>query len=261
MKIAVCSYAFNQLTRAGTMDVFGYLETCKYRYALPAADLWQGTLASLDEAYLTKVKDALEERELELADICVDGAHIWEDDPEMRKEHYRRALDHLRASEFLGAKSVRIDAGGGRQDLEWTEEQFDEIVKRYQEYAQRAYDNGYLVGPENHWGPEVVPANLKKLCEAVDSPAFGVLLHAARWRGDDAGKGDEMITPWVIHTHFTPNMSDGALMKTMTMLRDAGYEGYYSVEMNTVRYTEVAVVLAKIRDVGEQWRIARSDSS
>jgi hypothetical protein len=41
----------------------------------------------------------------------------------------------------------------------------------------------------------------------------------------------------------------------MTRLRDAGYEACYSVEMNTVRYTEVAVVLAKIRDVGERWRL------
>jgi hypothetical protein len=100
----------------------------------------------------------------------------------------------------------------------------------------------------------MVPGQLKKLCEAVDHPAFGVLLHAGRWRGPGADDGDAAVIPWVMHTHFTPASSDSALYETMTALRDAGYAGCYSVEMNTLRYTEVAVMLARIRDVGEQWR-------
>ncbi|HUX75079.1 MAG TPA: hypothetical protein VMY40_00385, partial [Anaerolineae bacterium] len=94
------------------------------------------------------------------------------------------------------------------------------------------------------------------LCEAVDGPAFGVLLHAGRWNGNDAGKGDETVVPWVMHTHLTPRLSDDALARTMTMLREAGYEGTYSVEMNAARYTEVAILLARIHDVGAQWRLA-----
>jgi len=256
MKLSICSYTFNHLTRAGWMNVFGFLETCKYRYGLRAVEIWNETLASLEEGYLAEVKEGLAERELTLACVCVDGAHIWEDDVDAREANYRTALAHLQVAEALGARSVRIDAGGGWQDLAWTDEQFDEIVKRYREYARRAADNGYRVGPENHWGPETVPANMKKLCEAVDSPAFGVLLHAGRWNGEDAGRGDETVVPWVMHTHLTPGLSDDGLARNMTMLRDAGYEGYHSVEMNAARYTEVAVLLAKIRDVGAQWRLA-----
>lgn len=254
MRISVISYALNQLTKAGTMNVFGYLESCRYRYDLRAADIWNGTLESLDNDYLAKVKDGLDERGLALACLAVDGAHIWEDDPDQRAAHHRNALAHLAAAEVLGAKTVRIDAGGGRQDLAWTAEQFDEIVTRYREYAQRAADQGYHLGPENHWGPEVVPANVKKLCEAVDSPAFGVLLHAGRWRGDGADQGDAMVAPWVMHTHLGPTLSDSELAETMQMLRDGGYGGYYGAEMNTTRYSEVAVQLARIRDVGERWR-------
>jgi sugar phosphate isomerase/epimerase len=256
MKLSICSYTFNHLSSSGRMNVFGFLETCKYRYGLQAVEIWNETLASLDEGYLAEVKAGLAEREIVLACLCVDDAHIWEDDAEAREVNYLNALAHLRAAEALGARSVRIDAGGGEQDLAWTDEQFDEIVRRYSEYARRAADNGYRVGPENHWGPETVPANMKRLCEAVDSPAFGVLLHAGRWNGGDAGKGDEMVVLWVMHTHLTPGLSDDGLVRTMTMLRDAGYEGYHSVEMDAARYTEVAVLLAKIRDVGAQWRLA-----
>ncbi|MGC9347728.1 MAG: sugar phosphate isomerase/epimerase family protein, partial [Anaerolineae bacterium] len=164
MKLAIASYAFHGLLREGKIDVFGYLESCAYRYHLRAADIWNGMVESTEDDYLAKLKDALDERELELANLCVDGAHIWEDDPDLREEHYQNALAHLHAAEVLNARTIRIDAGG--RDETWSEEQFDLIVKRYQEYAQRAYDNGYKVGPENHWGTEVNPDNMVKLCKA-----------------------------------------------------------------------------------------------
>ena len=84
MKISIISYAFYGLQKAGVMDIFGYLESCRYRYGLDAADIWNGTLASLDEDYLHRVREALDERELTLACFAVDGAHIWEDDPDRR---------------------------------------------------------------------------------------------------------------------------------------------------------------------------------
>ena len=93
----------------------------------------------------------------------------------MRAKHHADGLAYLRAAELLGARTVRIDAGV-RAEI-FTEEQFDAIVARYREYARRAYDNGYRVGPENHWGAEVVPENMVRICRAVDHPGFGMLLH------------------------------------------------------------------------------------
>ena len=252
MKISIASYAFHGLLREGKMDLFGYLETVRYRYDLATADIWNGMLASTEDEYLDKVKDALEERELTLVNLCVDGAHIWEDAADVREHNYQNALTHLHTAEVLGAKTVRIDAGV-RADT-FTDEQFDWIVQRYQEYAQRAQDNGYLVGPENHWGAEVVPANMKRLCEAVDHPAFGVLLH---FRGNE---GDAVMAPWAMHTHIAWNITEGSLAESMAMLRDAGYDGYWSVEHHTGKneYAEVAVQLARVRDVLDRWRMERS---
>ena len=112
----------------------------------------------------------------------MDGAYVWEPDPEQREANYRRALDNLRAAEILGAKTVRIDMGG--RDLEMTDEQFDYTVRRYREYAERAYDNGYKIGPENHWGCSRVPDNIIRLVGAVDHPAFGICctLKTGTWK-------------------------------------------------------------------------------
>jgi sugar phosphate isomerase/epimerase len=255
-KISIASYAFHGLLREGKMDVFGYLESCRYRYGVQA-DIWNGMLASTDEDYLRKIRDALDERELELANLCVDGAHIWEDDPAARERNYQNALAHLRAAEILGARTVRIDAGGPPQASEFTSEQFDLVVQRYREFARRGSEQGYRVGPENHWGPERVPANMRQLCQALDSPGFGVLLHIGGWNEPDAERGDEYVLPWVMHTHVAWNITETCLPQKMAMLRDAGYDGYWGVEHHSgeSEYTEVAIQVARVRDVLHRWRV------
>lgn len=247
MKISIASYAFYGLLREGKIDLFGYLESCKYRYQVRTADIWNGMLLNTEDDYLAKVKGALHERELTLANLCVDGAHIWEDDPDVRERHYQNALASLHAAEVLGAETIRIDAGV-REDV-FTDEQFDWIVKRFGEYAQRAYDNGYKVGPENHWGAEVIPENMKRICEAVDHPAFGVLLH---FRGNE---GDAVMAPWAMHTHVSWEITESCLEESMSMLRDAGYDGHWGVEHHSGQneYTEVAIQVARVRDVLSRW--------
>lgn len=257
MNISVLSYSFRGLLAEGKMDVFGYLETCKYRYHLSAADIWTGFLPNIDEDFLKKVKDGLDERELVLADLCVDGAHIWEPKPEDRERNYQNALAHLKVAAILGAKFMRIDAGG-RGDT-WTNEEFDHIVKRYKEYAQWAYDHGFKVGIENHWGPEGIWANLKKVYEAVDHPGFGVSCHIGGWSGSPEEKAstDRLVAPWVCHTHIPWNICEDSLMEKLKNLWNIGYEGYYSVEHHTGanEYSEVAIQIAKVRDALDRLRI------
>lgn len=251
-RVSVASYAFHGLLAAGKISVFGYLESCKYRYQVEA-DIWNGMLASTDKDYLVKVREELDARGLALANLCVDGAHIWENDPDARQKNYRNALAHLEAAEILGARTVRIDAGGDHQAREFTNEQFDHIVARFSEFAQRASDNGYKVGPENHWGPEVLPENMHRICQAVDHPAFGVLLHL---RGD---AGDRVMAPWAMHTHISWEITEGPLVACMGMLRDAGYQGFWSVEHHSGRdeYTEVAVQVARVRSVLGSWQSSK----
>jgi sugar phosphate isomerase/epimerase len=280
MKVTIISYAFSRLMAQGKTDIFGYLESIKSRFGLTGADVWNGMLfppapglgmmesfqrmltAGLDADYLAKIKDALCERELELACLACDLCHVWEDDPERREALNKNAWAHIEAGEKLGAKTIRIDAGASRMvfggpplEMEYTDEQFDYIVAMFKKYAQRAYDSGYKIGPENHWGPEDVPEQLVKICQAVDSSAFGVLLHIGRWRGEQAAQGDEMIAPWVMHAHVTPATSEADTPAKMAMLRDAGFDGYYSAELVSDSYAELGVQIARIKSVLDRWRI------
>ena len=255
MKLSIITYSLHKLEQEGKSDVFTYMETAKYRFGLDTADIWNGSLKSLDKDYLRKVKDGLDERGLTLVNLAIDQAHIWEDDPALREQNYRNALANLRAAEMLGAKTVRLDCGGARDKTEWTAEQFDVIVRRYREYLKRASDNGYRLGPENHWGPAMAPQSLNQLCQAVADPRFGVLLHFGRWHGPDAEQGDDLVAPWAMHTHISGQTTIAATRPKMDALRAAGYKGAWGVEYVSTRYAELALRVAAVRDVLEQWRI------
>jgi sugar phosphate isomerase/epimerase len=248
MNISIASYAFHGLLKEGRIDLFGYLESCRFRYHLDTADIWNGMIPNLDPEFLKKVKDGLQERELTLVNLCVDGPHIWEDDLAVRDQHHQEALEFMKAAKFLGAKTLRIDAGG--QGERFTEEQFDLIVKRYREYAQLAYDEGFKVGPENHWGPEVQPENMARICRAVDHPGFGVLLHL---RGNP---GDALIAPWAMHTHISYEIVQNHLQESVSMLKDKGYQGAWGVEHHSGKneYAEVGVQVARVRAVLQEER-------
>lgn len=262
IRVSIFSYSFRGLLMQGMMDVFGYLESCKYRYNLQAADLWNsgnGFLASMEESYLMKVRDAYDERGMVCPALAVDGAHVWgrTDDPAEREKCHKVALAHLKAAAIIGARFVRFDAGGSGR--EWSNEAFDFIVKRYKEYCQFAYDNGFKVGPESHWGPETYFPSLKKLFEAVDHPALGLSHHLDGFQGTPEEKraSDKEAAKWTCATHIAWNVTEGGILaERMGFLRDAGYQGYYTVEHHSGQneYARVDVQLAKVRAVLESWR-------
>src|SRR5579862_5387292 len=73
MKISIASYSFHGLLAEGKIDAFGYLESCNYRYGLNAADFWNGLIGTVEEDYLIKVRQAVEEREMSVVNYHVDG--------------------------------------------------------------------------------------------------------------------------------------------------------------------------------------------
>lgn len=251
MNISIAAYSFHGLQAAGMMDGFGYVETVRHRYGLNAADFWNGILGPdemiLQPGYVAKLNEALAERELTVANYHVDGCHAWEDDPAQREQNRLTALGHLRFAESIDAKTVRIDAGG-RGDV-WTEEQFDYVVARMREYAEIGWNAGYRVGPESHWGPELVPDNMERLARAVDHPGFGILLHIGHWENAPAEEGDRRLAPWAIHTHVDANVTRTRLESALRILIDAGYLGYWGVEHHSGanEYAEVAWQLAAVK--------------
>ncbi len=250
--ISIAGYSFHGALADGTLNVFSYLEACRYRYQLDTADLWCGVLGPdpdqyLQPAFLAKVRDALRERGLRLVNYHADGCHVWENDPAARARNAALAERHLVAAEFLGAETVRIDTGG--LDRQWTPEQFALIVKTFKAWSKRAHDKGYAIGPETHWGAENYPDNMLLLARAVDSPAYGILLHMGKEVAGTADDYDRQLAPLAIHTHIDARTTFGRVDSALRILREAGYRGALGVEHHSAKneFAEVAAQLAFVR--------------
>lgn len=253
MRISIAGFSFHGLLESGRMDIFGYLESMRYRYDLGAADIWNGMLISTDDDYIAKVREALDERDLVCANYHADGPHVWEDDAATRAEHRALALRHLRVAELLGARTVRIDTGGVVGPM--TDEQLDVLATTYREYAEFGANAGFRCGPETHWGLSLVADNMERIARAVDHPGYGVLLHIGHFELGDEEDGDRRLAPWACHTHIDARVTGTRLESAMEILRDAGYPGYWGVEHHSGKneYREVEFQLACVRRVVASW--------
>lgn len=249
MNISIAGFSVHGLLAEGKIDVFGYLESCRYRYDLHTADLWNALLTSIEPEYLTKVRQGIEERELTLVNYHVDGVHLWEDDPDARERNYRKALEHLHAAVALGAKTVRFDTGG--KIVPMTPEQLDYVASRYREYCVFAHDHGFKIGPETHWGFSLTADNMEAIARAVDHPAYGILLHIGHWEDGDPDAGDRRLAPYAVHTHVDASITHTCLAKKIDLLLSAGYTGCWGVEHHSAQneYAEIAYQLAAVRRV------------
>jgi sugar phosphate isomerase/epimerase len=262
MNISIAGYSVHGLLAEGKIDIFGYLESCRYRYDLRTADIWNGLIPSIEPDFLTKVRHGLEERELTLVNYHVDGVHLWEDDPAARERNYQGALAHLQAAAMLGAKTVRFDTGGKVTPM--NAEQLDYVAGRYREYCAFGQDHGFAVGPETHWGFSLTADNMEAIARAVDHPAYGILLHIGHWEDGDPDAGDRRLAPYTVHTHVDANTSRTNLAEKMQVLIDAGYKGCWGVEHHSTQneYNEIAVQLAAVRRVltRAQWERQQAET-
>ena len=252
--VSIASYSFNGLHAQKRMDVFTYLEALKFRYNVEYADIWSGFLPNLnnddpiDEDFFKKVKFSMDEKGITLANLCVDGPHIWMDDEASRAKHYKGAFNYMNAAVILGAKTVRIDVGVRENTI--TDEQFDYVAKVYGELAAFAKENNMRVGTENHWGASRDPKVLDRLYNAVNSDAYGHLFHFGNFFEGQVEEGLETVLKMAMHTHVPADTLPWA-KEYIRRLVNVGYKGTFSIEHHTGKheYERVAWHLATVREL------------
>jgi len=260
---AVMSYSFHGLKNIGAMNIFGYLETVRYRYNLQTADIWNGFLTDYDDAYLDVVKQNIDERGLSVVNLCCDGAHVWDNDVNVRSKNEEMAWKCLYAAEKFGAKTVRIDLGVRESSI--SDEQMNYVVAKFTEYSKKAAKFGAKLGPENHWGAACDRNQMNMLFNNMTQENFGILLHLGNWHGTTQEKDmyDLEFASKAMHIHINYEHCIDA-DRIMPALKKAGYKGCWSVESHksTNEYNNVAFQLAQVRRViapmsyDGSWRVA-----
>lgn len=236
--ISLASYSFHGLLEEGKTNIFTYLEALKYHYNVENADIWTGFFPTIEKDFIKKVRCSMDEKKISLANLCVDGPFLWDNSEEKRIEHKKQMLEYIKTAEILGAKTIRIDFGGS-DGYTMTDEAFDYIVNTYKEYCEICYNLGMKIGPENHWGWDRVPAYLKKVKQAVDSPAYGHLFHFTNFY-DNPEEGTEIAISYAMHTHIPAN-SILVAKEHIRKLQKANYKGTFSVEHHSGKHETVRV--------------------
>jgi len=253
LPIGICSFSFHRLLAAGKQDVFQYIVDCK-TLGCTQLDPWNAHLSPVkdgdaviqagknphrshhlsaaDEQYIDRVRAAADRAGLPFGTIAVDGAHIYEPTAEARAVNRANAYRWIDVARKLGATQVRIDAGGPE---EMPDESFDIIVEGYEDLIARAGAHGIEVLLENHWGPTKIPANVERLCEAVNG--LGLLYDTHNWKPELRAEGQRRCAKYARATHVktfgfdsSGNPIDVDAATPVRLLQRAGYRGTWGVE-------------------------------
>jgi sugar phosphate isomerase/epimerase len=252
MEIGICSYSFHRLLAAGNQDMFKYITDCKDLGATQL-DPWNAHLAPLKDGdtvlhagsdpegaqlstpetdYLLQVKQAADEAGLPFGCIAVDGAHIYEAESEARQANRALAYRWLDVAEKLGARQIRIDAGG---PAEMPDDVFQVIVAGYQDLVARGHQQGIEILIENHWGPSRIPENVVKIMDAVEG--LGLLFDTNNWAEGRQVQSWQMCAKYARAVHiktfsFDEQGNDPSvdIPQAMQILLQAGYDGVWGIE-------------------------------
>ena len=253
MRIAICSFSFHRLLAAGKQDMFRYIADCR-KLGCTQLDPWNAHLAefkkgddiihaghnpdqshhltAVEDAYIARVKVAADKAALPFGCIAVDGAHIYDKGPAVRRANRARAYRWIAIAEKLGAEQMRIDAGGSEQ---MPDDEFNIICEGYTDLLKRTRAAGIQLLIENHWGPSPIPGNLIKILDAL--PGLGLLFDSFNWKFGHKTEGWLECAKYAKATHmktfaFTRDGQELTenIPACIQLLQSAGYKGAWGVE-------------------------------
>lgn len=273
MNLSICSFSFHRLLDAGRQDIFQYIETCRElgcthlqpwnahfargwvrgeitqvgrRPAESAAPVWLEP--PREAAFLAELREAAGRAGLGWELIAVDGAHIYDPNPETVAANRLRARRWVDFAAALGAGGLRIDAGGPHHPEPAV---LDHIIIGYRELIAEAATRGVSIFIENHWGSSQIPDNILLYLREV--PGLKLLFDTNNWAPGRQHEGWEKCAPFASATHFKTFSFDENgqepsvdLPLAARLLLDSGYQGVWGIESVPRDGQEVAAARATI---------------
>lgn len=193
-------------------------------------------------------------------------------------------LHHVDIAKALGAKVMRICAGGRRtRPVSWPEHKA-KLVPLLRDAAEYACKQGVVLALENH--VDLLADEVIELLEAVDSPSLGVCLDTANnlRMFEDPMRTIELLAPYAKATHikdicayqgsprafgFWPSVPLGKglidIPRTLQLLAQHGFDGLLALEIDYLHPQHgpleqaISESLSFMRDEVEKLRRAARD--
>ena len=268
MKLAAFPKCFmDPLVRDRTMTVFDWIGMAA-DLPIDGLEMYDGFFTSLDEAYIDKVREAIERRGLVMPMLCCSPDFTKPDADERRRE-VEREKTMIEVTARLGGGFCRVLSGQRRPEVS-REQGIRWVVECIRELLECAAKNQIVLALENHykdnyWAhPEFAQRRdvFLEIVNRIDSPWFGVqydpsnaivagedpieLLERVKHRVVTMHASDRFLKPGhtleelrcledsvgyaSILSHGVTGQGLNDYPRIFAILREAGYEGWISIE-------------------------------
>ena len=221
-------------------------------------------LESEENSYLQDIKRQAFRRGLALYNLGTSQNFIAKEKAKRDEQvaHTKHCIDLAHA---LGVPSIRVNAGtwqyeGGPGLIEskgWTQpwdglsdkDGFTWAIEGLGACVDYAKEQGVMLLLENHWGLTTTAAGMLRVLEGVDSPWLRAILDMGNFYYDGDMYGPmERVAPYVDLAHAKTYPGGGLVFtieidfaRVFRILKNAGFQGYVSVEMEGKEHADTAV--------------------
>lgn len=268
MKLAAFPKCFmDQLVRDRTMTVFEWIEMAA-DLPIDGLEMYDGFFTSLDGGYLAKVREAIERRGRVMPMLCC-SPDFTKPDADARRREVEREKAMIEVTARLGGGFCRVLSGQRRPEVS-REQGIRWVVECIRELLECAAKNQIVLALENHykdnyWAhPEFAQRRdvFLEIVNRIDSPWFGVqydpsnaivagedpieLLERVKHRVVTMHASDRFLKPGhtleelrrmedsvgyaSILSHGVTGQGLNDYPRIFAILREAGYEGWISIE-------------------------------
>jgi sugar phosphate isomerase/epimerase len=264
MKLAAFPKCFmDQLVRDRTMTVFDWIAMAA-DLPIDGLEMYDGFFTSLDDAYLAKVREAIERRGLAMPMLCCSPDFTKPDADERRRE-VEREKTMIEVTARLGGGFCRVLSGQRRPEVS-REQGIRWVVECIRELLECATKNQIVLALENHykdnyWAhPEFAQRSdvFLEIVNRIDSPWFGVQYDPSNAivAGEDPIELLECVKHRVVTMHASDRfLKPGHTIEELRRMEDSvGYASILSHGVTGQGMNDYPRIFAILREVGfEGW--------
>jgi sugar phosphate isomerase/epimerase len=212
---------------------------------IDAVELTQYYFPETTPEYLAHLKGRCSRLGLDVSGTAV-GNNFATSDPKKLRQQIDMVKQWVEHSSRLGAKTIRIFAGGvDKGDTEEAARQ--RCIEAIQEACDHAGKYGIYLALENHGGIVESPEQMVSIVRAVKHDWFGVNFDTGNFHNADPYAGLEQIAPYAVtvqikgEVHPSKKAEPADLKRLTDILRAAGYRGYVALEYESAEDPKTAV--------------------
>jgi len=253
-RIGVSTYSFWHFDE--TTDKWRSIEKCLEASAdmgFDGVEILQVQMLDTSPASLRKIKSRAFTLGLDLMGFSTHQGFLTPDE-QKRTDNILKTTQYLEQAYDLGIPTIRVNTG------RWgTSKNFDElmanrgveprlqghtdddgfkwIIDSFEKLVPEAEKRGVIMGLENHWGLGTTPEGVLKIVNAIKSPWLQVTLDTGNFLEDPYDRLKMLAAQTVLlqaKTYYGGGLwyqLDLDYARIAKIMRDAGYRGYISLEM------------------------------